>query len=379
MNQSSHGFWDYTTPGAGGMEGYDSHDFDLLLEDMCEAGMRSVVVMAKWLTTGYRSRLPFLDQQADNLVIASGNRLLTRFLDRASKAGIETWIGAVVTMYPANSVPAEPLSIAQEISGTPLPFPVGTYDADTPQVCENGVAVMRELAEQFPMAGGLLVEMECSDRLMPHRIPRYDAWAAENGRPRFADLTRKISACNPDLSPWRDYTTSRRIAIVCEIEDSLRAAGYKGRLATICEVGYLDLEVVAEVNLRAFKAACPDWLLVAYHSNYLKTRSRLGVMELAVEEPKRAGFACSYLPRGVMTWADAWPLEIPLDRYWEMELEDIERFRPDYAWWFGSGTGSVAEGAHVSRTRLRDAGFVDGRAARRALLAKIRGKFGNGT
>ena len=58
----AHGFWDYTTPGAGGMEHYRREDYRLLLEDMRRAGMNSLAINVKWLTTGYRSRLPFLDQ-----------------------------------------------------------------------------------------------------------------------------------------------------------------------------------------------------------------------------------------------------------------------------------------------------------------------------
>ena len=72
-----------------------------------------------------------------------------------------------------------------------------------------------------------------------------------------------------------------------------------------------------------------------------------------------------------MTWGGGWPLELSLEQFWDAEIEDIVRFRPDGAWWFGSGAGTVAEGAHVSLARLRASGYADGRAARRALLARI--------
>ena len=66
-----YGFWDYATPGAGGMEAFKQDDYVSLLDDMAQAGMNSLMIFVKWLTTGYRSRLPFQDQSPDNPVIAS--------------------------------------------------------------------------------------------------------------------------------------------------------------------------------------------------------------------------------------------------------------------------------------------------------------------
>ena len=130
-------------------------------------------------------------------------------------------------------------------------------------------------------------------------------------------------------------------------------------------------QIQQEVNLSMLKAACPDWISVSYDPNYLKTRNRLGFMEMAVDEPRHAGLAAHYLPRGVMTRGAGWPLELSLEQFWDAEIDDILRFRPDGAWWFGSGAGTVAEGAHVSLDRLRASGYADGRAARRALIARI--------
>ena len=73
-----YGFWDYATPGAGGMEAFKQDDYVSLLDDMAQAGMNSLMIFVKWLTTGYRSRLPFQDQSPDNPVIASDNSLLRR-------------------------------------------------------------------------------------------------------------------------------------------------------------------------------------------------------------------------------------------------------------------------------------------------------------
>ncbi|MXZ35707.1 MAG: hypothetical protein F4Z21_10875 [Acidobacteria bacterium] len=83
-----HGFWDYTTPGAGGMESYRQEDYLSLLDDMAGAGMNSLMIYVKWLTTGYRSRLSFQDQSPDNPVIASDNSLLRRTIEEAGKRGI---------------------------------------------------------------------------------------------------------------------------------------------------------------------------------------------------------------------------------------------------------------------------------------------------
>ena len=59
------GFWDYTAPGGGGgLELYRKADWDCLLDDMAAGGFNSLVLGIKCLTTGYRSRLPWLDQDA---------------------------------------------------------------------------------------------------------------------------------------------------------------------------------------------------------------------------------------------------------------------------------------------------------------------------
>ena len=69
-----------------------------------------------------------------------------------------------------------------------------------------------------------------------------------------------------------------------------------------------------------------------------------------------------------MTWG-RWPLPISLGESWSLDVEDVLRFRPDGLWWFGSGAAN--EGLHVSVKRLREAGYADGRQARRALLKKV--------
>jgi hypothetical protein len=375
---AEHGFWDYTTPGAGGMEGYGKDDYELLLDDMERMAMNSVVVMAKWLTTGYRSRLPFLDQHPDNPVTASDNRLLADFLEAAARRGMRTWIGAVASMYPtrmARSLPS--MTFEDQFGGFPLPEPVGIYDADTPEVREYSVRLMEDLYAQFPGVTGFMVELELCDIATPDRIPRYDAWAERNGRPRYQDLARPMASRWLDISSWRDYVTEGRAEILCSIRDALRARGFSGRLSTLCETGFLPYQVQQSVNLELLHTRCPELAAVSYDPNYDKSRCRLGIMEMAVEEPRRAGMESFYLPRGIMTWAGAWPMALTLPEFWKAEQEDITRFRPDGVWWFGSGTGAGTcarpEGAHVSVARLRASGYEDGRAARRAFMQALEG------
>ncbi len=57
-----YGFGDYTAPVAGGMERFGLDNYRLLLDDMLNARMNSLLVCIKWLTTGYYSKLSFQDQ-----------------------------------------------------------------------------------------------------------------------------------------------------------------------------------------------------------------------------------------------------------------------------------------------------------------------------
>ena len=131
------------------------------------------------------------------------------------------------------------------------------------------------------------------------------------------------------------------------------------------------------VNLELLHARCPDVAVISYDANYEKQRNRLGIMEMAVSEPKRAGMTTYYLPRGIMTWAGEWPMKLSLPEFWRAEMEDIAGFEPDGVWWFGSGTGSIPEGARVSVARLKESGYADGTEARRALLKTIKDQQSN--
>ena len=93
------------------------------------------------------------------------------------------------------------------------------------------------------------------------------------------------------------------------------------------------------------------------------------MMDLCIDHPKHEGLQVFYLPRGVMTWGNGWPLPITLEQSWRMDLEDIGRFKPRGVWWFGSGGRN--EGAHVSLARLKNSGYRSGEEARRALLRVV--------
>ena len=368
-----HGFWDYTCPGTGGMEGYESDDYKLLLEDMSEAGMNSVVVMCKWLTTGYRSSLPFLDQHESNLVTHSDNTLIQDFIRAAHGAGIEVWIGAVVTMYPAEKVSCEPSLLLDHYAfDRYLPVKVGVFDLDCPVIHEYAVSVFEELHQLFGECDGFLAELEFGDCYRESRRVPYDAWAADNGEPDFDSIGRPFTSRSIDISSWRRYTTTRRVEVVSSIEHMLRSRGYTGKLAMLCETGCVDNQISQEVDLDLFHRGCPDWAAVSYDQNYDKSRFRRGLMEMAVEEPKRAGMDAYYLPRGVMTFGGDWPMSMSLKEMWRAQIEDAELYEPDGVWWFGSGTGRVPEGAHVGIRRLLRSGYEDGREARLALMKLLR-------
>jgi len=84
--------------------------------------------------------------------------------------------------------------------------------------------------------------------------------------------------------------------------------------------------------------------------------------------PVNRGHALIIPRRHVATWFDATDEEraalmAAVDEARELI---IARFAPDGVWWFGCGT--VNAGWHVDPARLRQSGFADGAATRRALL-----------
>ena len=364
-----YGFWDYTTPGAGGMEAYQWDDYAALLDDMAGTGMNSLVIVVKWATTGYRSRLKYLDQDPSNQVIRSDNALLRRVIDEAHRHKIRVWLGAVVNCFDTARFTPKPYVSYQQFNGATLQMTLGIYDTDTPGILERSVEVFTELAELFPAADGLEVELEGSGREVEHRIPLYNEWAKRNGRPAFDQIGRPHDPRISDLTAWRDYTTESRCRVLAAIEKALRSGGFRGQLAQICETGKRDYLIRQEVNLRMFHERFPDWAAITYEYN--KWEHRYGMMDICIDEPKQLGLRVFYLGRGVMTWGGP-KRPISLEQSWRMDVEDVSRFGPHGFWWFGSG--AVNEGGHVALTRLRAEGYADGRTARKALL-KTAGKL----
>ena len=361
-----YGFWDYTTPAAGSMEQYAKEDYILLLDDMAGAGMNSLVVMMKWLTTGYRSSLSFLDQLPGNLTIDSDNELLRGVISEAGKRGIKTWLGGALTHYGIETFGLTPHTRLDVVDDFQLPMPVGIYSPDLPGVAERIVRICEELVELFPEAGGLIVELEDADVYQPHRRALYNAWAEANGRASYeqlmADFRLRSKHAN-DVPEWRDYTTQSRIDVLDAVEKAVRSKGFSGDLATICECALAPFVVSCGINITEFHRQLPQWMAITFH--YEKSRYRHALMDLCIDTPKREGLTVLYLPRGVST-LPVWPMPISLEQSWQMDVEDVLKYRPHGVWWFASGASS--EGIHTSPSKLREAGFTSGLQARRKLL-----------
>ena len=360
------GFWDYTTPGTGGMEAFEKSDYVTLLDDMAQAGMNSLMIFVKWLTTGYRSRLDFLDQTPENLNIASDNELVRFVIEEANKRSIKVWLGAVATYFDVRKFQSKPYRTITRMSGFSLPFQVGIFDTDTPELLERIVQMFEEMVEQFPGIAGICVELEGAGVEVERRIPLYEALAKEKGYPPFRQLGHPFDPRTFDVSFWREYTTYSRLRVLRVVEEATRAKGFRGDLAMICETGRKTYSAGQEVDLKQFHAQFPGWAGVTYE--YEKWDHRYAMMDFCLDQPKKEGIKVYYLPRGVMTWGMPWPLPISLDQSWQYDVEDILQFQPDGVWWFGCGT--MNEGAHVSRKRLEQIGYRNGIEARRALIKK---------
>jgi len=365
-----HGFWDYTTPCAGGMEMYQKEDYISLLDDMEAAGMNSLSFSVKWMTTGYKSSLPFMDQLPDNPIIESDNELLRFAIDECKKRKIKIWLMAVVNFFDVALYGGEPNNIMDMTGGRPIPFRYGVYDSDDSMVVERTVQIFEELVTLFPNVDGLVFETETDNVESPRRIPLYNAWAKENGRVEFDQVGRPHDPRFADVADWRDYTTHARLCMMEAVEKAVRARGFEGDLSTICAPYMKKYALLQEMNLAEVHRRCPNWTVIAYW--YDKYKSRDAMMEWCVNRPREDGNKVIYLPRGVMTWEETaqWPLPVSLETHWEMDVEDIVRYKPDSVWWFGCG--SVNDGIHVDTSLLKQSGYKDGAEARRALLSKVK-------
>ncbi len=363
------GFWDYTCPRHGSLERYTAADWEVLLDDMAAGGFNSLVLGIKWLTTGYRSRLPWLDQDPLCSAIASDNALLYQALRGARQRGLRTWLLVVATIYPAGQA-ALPggFSYAPEwVDG----FRV--YDLDAPGLPERVDALFAEVVDLFGGdTDGLVVELEFCDGEAEHRIPVYNAWAARHNRPNFAAL--KAFRLEPRTYPyahWRDFTTDRRIATLQRIEQGVREHGFTGRLASIIELDNQPMAVLGNINLTLLQQALPHWAVVTYDSIYDRRRNRLATMDFCIQQPRQAGLEALYLTRGVMTFGI--PPDLPpttLPEQWRMSLEDARAYQPEALWFMGSDCR--LDGLVCSPVKLPGWGFPDGRTARLSLMQMAR-------
>ncbi len=371
-----HGFFDYLSPCFGGLEKFQRDDFLRLLDDMAAAGMNSLHIGIRGQTTGWRSNLPYLDQLAGCPNIESDNRIVREVIEQAHRRSIRVWFTVCVNRFVAGPFGLTPVRTWDSIGSFKLPFTVGQYDSDLPGILDRAVEISREVVELFPGLDGLTIEAENMCLEMPHRIPLYDRWAAENGRRPFAQLGHPLWGKTYDVPEWRDYTTYSKARIFQAVAQAVGEAGFRGGFATYCEVGarYSQYSCCQAVNIKYLLELCPGWIAVTYQ--YEKWMHRWSMAEFCMVRPKEDGAVTYYLPRGVMTVGDApgqsdhgpgvWPLPISLAEHWRRDVEDIERFAPDGVWWFGAGTRN--DGPVISLSRLRRDGFRDDHHARAALL-----------
>ncbi len=356
------GFWDYTCPRHGSLERYTLADWDILLDDIVGGGFNSLVLGIKWITTGYRSRLPWLDQDLACSAIASDNALIHHALRGAQARGLKIWLLVVASIYP---------KLAQNLPGG-MPYWTGeysAYDVDTPGLMERIEALFIEIIDLFGNeTNGLVVELEFCDGESDHRVPIYNQWAIENNRPDFATI--KAIRLEPRAYPfthWRDFTTSRRIQTLKHIEEVVRAAGFSGELSSIIELDSQPMVVMGNVNLEMLQQALPHWSVVTYDSIYDRRRNRLASADFCIQQPHQLGLVTRYLTRGVMTFGI--PPELPptrLEDQWRMSLEDTLALRPDTLWFMG--TDCRLDGLVCSNLKLPQWGFSDGRTARLQLM-----------
>lgn len=355
MRPKEYGFWEYTCPNAGECAHYEISNWERLLDEMSEAGMNSLAVVVKWLTTGYRSRFDWLDQDSSCKVISSGNEVLLRAMEMAKQRGIVVWIVAVCTHMQIKEFGIEPPNHKKE--GT---FP---YDPDQPGVLERMVGLFREVAGIFHAADGIVVEMESVEFDWPHRIPLYEKWAEENGRQSYEQLRNlPLDARAYRIHAWRDFLTWRRCLALRGIERAVRDTGYRGRLSMICETCNEAGSFHQAVNLKTYKKMMPGWAAVTY--DYDRDLNRWAGADFCMDQPKRAGLETYYLGRGVMTYGR--DLTIPVEEDWRRDLEDASNFGVDGFWFFGADAGG--ENPHCSLKKLNTWGFHDGASARRRIL-----------
>ena len=338
----------------------------MLLDDMAAGGFNSLVLCVKWLTTGYRSRLPWLDQDPLCSAVATDNAIVHHALLGARSRGIRTWLLVVASIFEAKT-----FNLPGGADYWPAEY--RAYDPDCPGLEERMHALFAEVLGLFGKeADGLVVELEFCDGEAPHRIPIYNAWAQRNNRPDYAAI--KAIRLEPRSFPfnhWRDFTTSRRIQVLQDIEGLVRATGFTGRLSSIIEIANEPMAVLGNVNLGMLQSAMPDWSVVTYDGIYDRRRNRLATMDFCIHQPQQAGLEVNFITRGVMTFNIPPQLgPTSLQEQWRMELEDASLHPPDRLWFMGADCR--VDGLVCSHIQLPLWGFPDGRTARLRLIGDCR-------
>ncbi|NQT14004.1 MAG: hypothetical protein HQ582_14715 [Planctomycetes bacterium] len=327
--------------------------------------MNSLVICVSCKRKGYRSRLPYLqnDQDPANTVIASDNATVQHAIRRGHKLGVKVHIQSCVNCYAKDGcdIPIPPKA------KTSL-FDAIKFDLETPTVFERAIEQCEELVDIFPDADGLSVELEVHNVLYAHAAQAYDAWAAANGRPSYRELRDRPPNPRVDLNEEvRAYTTARACELYTEIEKAVRARGFRGDLSAICGSSARTGAYTTECDFGLFAEKTPHWIAITYE--YARCLHRLAAADFCMAWPKSFGLTTHYLGRGVMTWGMAredW-MPVSFEEHWRRDFEDALTHGVDGLWMFEADAHT--DGDHACVEGLRQKGFADGREARLKLLA----------
>ena len=365
------GFWDYSCPQNGSLDQYDYDDWQLLLDDMAEGGINSLVLCPKWLTTGYKSKLPWLDQ-GDCTAIKTDNKVLRFALEEARKRGIICTLLVVSTQFNVasfGSVPDNPKAIWGE---------TGSYDLDFPGLHDRVLDMYTEIHDLFgDLTDRYVCELEFCDNSAPHRIPKYDAWAKENNEPSFADISNiTLQPRDYPFLSWRKFTTWCRANMLNDIYSLLKNKGFTGGFSTIAEVGNAEQVMVGNTDFAVMKKNLPTLELVTYDSIYDRKKNRESSIEFCVTNPKKYDYTVHWLTRGVMTFGENWDdVTDNLDEQWDLSIADAAKYQPDSLWFMGADAREE-NGLVCNSKKLPAWGYDDGITARRSLIKKLKDNLG---
>ena len=365
------GFWDYTAPQHGSLEAYTEADWDELLDDLAQDGVNSLVICVKWITTGYRSALPWLDQDPICTAISTDNRTLHYGFREARKRGFKIWLLIVATQFPVEKFGLEPVW-APEWMLDVFGGLIGYYDADHPGLRERIHEMVAEITELFGQyVDGVIAELEFCDRAEPHRVEGYNRWAVQNNRPDYETVSQVPlqPRCYP-FTHWRDYATHRRITLLREIEETLRENGFTGEYATIAEFENSPGCVMYGNNMAMLREEMPHMKLITYDSLYNRNLNRQSTVEMCMRQPREMGFEVNFLSRGVMPLFEHPDTFGPLEAQWQMTIDDAKDALPHGLYFMGCDART--KGMVCDSEKLKPFGFETGRQARKKLMNMLK-------